>query len=457
MNGRRLDEAWRLHDELQAALARGPGNVFTPRGVAVRLAGLTLGPLGTPPCVLDPACGAGALLLGALEWAARERPEWIAPLLHEGLHGWDLRPEAADACNRVLRLLAGDAREFAAVQDALARTPDVTPDAILANPPWVSYSGRHAASISAARRAGLARRFAAFRGWPSLHTAFAQRCAELAGAGRLGLLLPLQVAELAGYGAARHALTARHELECVLDLDEAFPGVTEPVGLFVLKPSAGPGAADPFPAGPAAPASAHRPLPPGCFGDIGVHTGNAARLLVAHEPEPGALPVRVGRDITPYCLAAPGQFIRRLELPAGSYARVPDAARFEAVQVVLRQTADRPVAARNAAPFAFRNSVLACFGAPGHDPDFLVAVFNSDTAAALHRAQFRDARQRTFPQVKLSHLRALPVPGPEIGPLYERIANAARAAATDEHARMLVHELVRQAYAYSPRKASASK
>jgi hypothetical protein len=46
--------------------------------------------------------------------------------------------------------------------------------------------------------------------------------------------------------------------------------------------------------------------------------------------------------------------------------------------------------------------------------------------ARIHRATFRDARQRAFPQVKVAHLRAVPMPGREIGPAYERIADLSR-------------------------------
>ncbi len=58
----------------------------------------------------------------------------------------------------------------------------------------------------------------------------------------------------------------------------------------------------------------------------------------------------------------------------------------------------------------FRNSVLACFGAPDHDDDYLIGVLNSEYVARLYRNSFRDARQRAFPQIKIAALRALPVP-----------------------------------------------
>ena len=40
----------------------------------------------------------------------------------------------------------------------------------------------------------------------------------------------------------------------------------------------------------------------------------------------------------------------------------------------------------------------------------MVACLNSPVATAWHRLSFRDARQRTFPQVKVGHLRTQPFP-----------------------------------------------
>lgn len=444
-----LDFAWQVHDRSALAQRGKPGCVYTPRAVALRLAQAVLSPLERAPTLLDPACGGGALLLGAIEWASRERPGWLECWFDGGMSGWDASAAAASACNEALRVAAQELglkpRGVAIVRDALANDADAAFDVVLANPPWVSFSGRHADDLPAGARADLQRRFAAFRGWPSLHAAFAQRCAELTRQdGRCGLLLPMQVADLAGYQAAREAMYARHRVKDVIELGEsAFDGVIEPVGMFVLAPGvAGPG---PWHAPVSAQlTSRFKTLPPECFGDIGVHTGNAGDLLIAEAPEAGARPIRVGRDIEPYRLAAPSHWLRQVALPPGKYARIAAEARFAQALIVLRQTAARPIAARHEPAGLFRNSVLACFGAPGHDPDFLLGVFNSDTIAALHAARFRDARQRTFPQLKISHLRALPVPGREIGPLYEQIANASRAG--DAAA---VSALVAQAFAVS--------
>jgi hypothetical protein len=436
-----LERAWKLHDEFAAKLARGPGSVFTPRHTAVRLAQLTLGPLIDPPTLLDPACGAGALLLGAIEWAFGERPLWIDHWAGGALAGWDTVPGCVSAANAVLAQALGLSNvKPAKVRDGLAASAEF--DAVIANPPWISFSGRHAGDLDPGMRVRLAAKFPAFAGWPALHTAFAEQCSRLTrqDTGRLGLLLPMQMADLAGYGAARRAITSRLTLEHAIDLGEqVFDGVTEPAGLFVFGAGAGtdrPWLADEDNA-LLARVRRFAPLPHASFGDVGVHTGNAAQLLVARQG--AGRPLRVGRDIQPFSLATPSHVLRDIELPEGRYARVASEARYRDAVIVLRQTASRPIAARHDPWALFRNSVLACYGDPVHDVDYLLGVFNSDTMARIHRAMFRDARQRTFPQVKISHLRALPIPGREIGNLYRRVVDHVRGGQP-------VHELVARAY-----------
>ena len=425
-----IDQAWRIHAEAtQGAGVTGVGRVYTPRDVALRLAQMVLEPLTDAPSLLDPACGSGSLLLAAVEWASQERPGWLEHWLGGGLSGWDIDSAAVEACNRVLAT-AFDVRatEFSSVRDALAESGEF--DCVLANPPWVSLSGRHARDIDPQRRAFLAERYPAFAGWPGLHTAFAEQCSRMTRAetGRLGLLLPMQMADLAGYAATRSAVTSRLTLEHAAELGEGvFPGVNEPTGMFIFAGGTGTDGSWIRCVDDSLPAHVHRfsSLPPESFGDVGVHTGNAASLLVAREGAGRAL--RIGRDIAPFALAQPSHVLRDVDLPEGKYARVAAESRYRDAVIVLRQTASRPIAARHEPWAYFRNSVLACYGAPGHDVDYLLGVLNSEVVARIHRVKFRDARQRTFPQLKISHLRALPIPGPEIGSVYARIANAARA------------------------------
>jgi hypothetical protein len=79
------------------------------------------------------------------------------------------------------------------------------------------------------------------------------------------------------------------------------------------------------------------------------------------------------------------------------------------VSFVVRQTARYPIAALHRG-LPFRNSLLAGFSIDGFPPDLVVGLLNSSLYRALHVASQRDARQATFPQVKIAHLRALPSP-----------------------------------------------
>lgn len=445
-----IDQAWRIHAEAtQGAGVSGVGRVYTPRGVALRLAQMVLQPLSEAPSLLDPACGSGSLLLAAVEWASQQRPGWLEHWLAGGLSGWDIDVAAVEVCNRVLAKAFGvGAVSVSSLRDGLSESSEF--DCVLANPPWVSLSGRHARDIDPQRRSFLAEQYPAFAGWPALHTAFAEQCSRLTRpeTGRLGLLLPMQMADLAGYAATRSAVTSRLTLEHATELGEGvFPGVNEPAGMFIFAGGAsfaGPWISD---EDDSLLAHVHRfsPLQPESFGDVGVHTGNAASLLVARGGAGRAL--RVGRDIAPFALAPPSHVLRDVDLPEGKYARVAAEPRYRDAVIVLRQTASRPIAARHEPWAYFRNSVLACYGAPGHDIDYLLGVLNSEVVARIHRAKFRDARQRTFPQLKISHLRALPIPGRDIGATYTRIANAARAVQEgDLQARTELEELVGLAY-----------
>lgn len=424
-----LTPAWQEHERVARGVPqvmRGTlGAFFTPRDVALRVATEVLQrfPHGTVPVILDPACGAGALLLGALEYSMKERPSWVAPLLGGKLHGWEIERGIAEGARHVLqaagKCLGARVASLVSCRDGLLSDEREMFDVVLANPPWKSFSGRQAQEIDPMLRALYARKFGAFAGWPATHTAFAEQSARLMKrqGGRIGILLPYQVADLEGYAPLRRALAQLVSVERIVDLGEnAFAGVTEPCGLFVFAAGKGDISGEPWEAradvGLTIRASMrHQPLPPDSFGDIGIHTGNAADLLLTDKAEPGALPVREGKDVRPFALDMPRLFMRKPNFQGtGHYARMAPPERYAAARILLRQTANRPIAARHHPFTLFRNSVLACFGAPDHDDDYLIGVLNSEYVARLYRNSFRDARQRAFPQIKIAALRALPVP-----------------------------------------------
>jgi hypothetical protein len=178
-------------------------------------------------------------------------------------------------------------------------------------------------------------------------------------------------------------------------------------------------------------------LPERSFADIGVHTGNSARLLVHHlpgsaPPDADVVPLREGRDLSAFRLARPSKVLAIPHAPpAEARYRIPALERHRAVPILVRQTADRPIAARHVDAAHFRNTLLACSPPPGLACAAVLAVLNSGVAARFHRASFADARQAAFPQVKMRHLRALPFPW------LDRAAAPERHAALAERARAL--------------------
>jgi hypothetical protein len=426
------------------------GDVPTPPALARRLAeglhappepeafGASPGSAAAPPPGpgpwLDPACGEGALLLAALEVHGGDPRELC--------FGIDTDPEKLRRARERLARQAGltewDLAGNFTLADALdPATPWAPGTHLLANPPWVSFSGRHAAPDSAAalpHHRGPGR-------WPALHAAFLERAARhLAEHGTQGrFLLPASIAELDGYAALRDAVEAHaHLVEPPQWLDEdCFPGVHEPALLLHL--AAGPRADGP--AWSAARSDDVAPLlealdrfprvPEGTFADAGLHTGNVADQLVFRSPGEGRAPLRIGRDLTAFALAPARRYMdTQLATGAGRRFRRKPLEVYRGFPVLLRQTADRPIAALHEPADAFRNSLLAARPIPGLDPAVLVAVLNHPIAARLHRGLFADARQRSFPQVKIGHLKEQRLPFArrrEAPELHDELARRVRA------------------------------
>ena len=119
-------------------LGPGAGVVFTPAGLARRLAGAAGVPRGP---VLDPACGDGALLLAVLEARGASRSQTAA-----NLFGIELDPELARRCReRILAAVAPGDDELARTLERNIRCADALDPRVpwpggarvISNPPWV--------------------------------------------------------------------------------------------------------------------------------------------------------------------------------------------------------------------------------------------------------------------------------------------------------------------------------
>jgi len=395
------------------------GRVYTPADLARRLARVALAriPRDVAPAVCDPACGDGALL----DAVRTLRPD-------ARLYGVDVD---AGALSKAHTRLGGNATLVHG--DAIARRWTEGPfNVVVANPPWISYSGRHAQPLADDRRAALRERYPLFRSWPALHSVFVELAVRLC-RDRVALLLPAQMCDLERYGPVRSFLRTHGRIEePARPLGErAFGDIVQPSCLLVIDRR---GVSPDFGAHPIAlreprhdyPALLDAlPRPPkGMFADIGVHTGNCARKLVGS----GGAPIREGRDVRPYRLGEPRRRFRfDYEPKRCEYYRASPLERYREVPILLRQTADRPIAALHTSPAFFRNSVLACRGLPGVDDALVAAWLNNSLVARYHQATVREAGQRSFPQLKVRHLRELPMPPLQDAP--RALAALARAVA----------------------------
>ncbi|MBW1878760.1 MAG: N-6 DNA methylase, partial [Deltaproteobacteria bacterium] len=212
------------YDEVRDPAARQAlGQFFTPPDLATlvaEVAGVGREEQAWPsPMVLDPACGAGSLLLAVLE--VRRKAGWPTGKALAAVEGWDRDPRAAWSCRAALVEWAlgqgsggGDLpplRVFGGIDalshtgppgDLLARQGD-TPrgvGAVVTNPPYLEAKRMGAAEPGLRER--LRREFPQLSGAFDLYLAFCWRALEQIGeGGAVALVLPNKV--LQGRYAAR--------------------------------------------------------------------------------------------------------------------------------------------------------------------------------------------------------------------------------------------------------------
>lgn len=441
-----LAPAWKQHDDfarrLPPKLVATLGGAFTPRALALRLAHETLGkiPKEPAPVLLDPCAGLGSLLLGAIEWASVQRPNWLQAWLGSGrLHGWEVSREIADACKQVIvaagKCLGGNARPKVIATDALMNDDREMYDAIVMFPPWTEYTPQSGNALPPDRRAWFARKFGSFASFPALDGAFTELAGRLLKrGGRVGALLPYKVADRPEYAGFRRALANLLVPEQILSQSE-LPGVDEPAALIVFSAGKGDISGEPWQARAdeaeqvyQSSIMRHAALPAGTFQDIGVNFGNSAHLLITDRDEPGAQPLRDSNDVIPFGIRKPQQFIRgKVPKITGFYAKLASPAVFKRVKIVLRRDGGRPSAAKHHPPAFFRDDLIGCFGAQGVDDDYLLGVFNSEYFARLYRDSFKEGRLRAEGRITVEQLSALPVPSPRAaGKMYEAIIQLSR-------------------------------
>lgn len=442
-----------LYEQLLAASTssagerRRGGRHYTPRPLAREVVRRALAPLLSDRArddvralrVCDPAMGGGVFLLEALRQLGEAAGGDLPAVARGCVFGLDLDPVAVAIARVAVAREAGLAPDDPHLLTALREgdglrgpTPRGDPralpwthlaqgfDAVVGNPPWVSYAGRAAQPLDRPRRAWYARHYASFRGYRNLQGLFVERATTLGRPGaRVALVLPSSMAELDGYAPVREVFDRAARCDAALpDLgEESFEAVAQPAMalLGTLRDA-------PLPAGSAAPWPLARPdlddearailkkfegepFPPGTFGERGVQTARGDVHDLAPAPDARrTLALREGKNVGAFARRAPARWCD----PARLTPRHRDPEGWRGVDVLIRQTARVPLAARSDGG-AFRNTLLAGFGSEGFPWGVVLAWLNTSLVRWGHYHRHRDARLG-MPQVKVGQLRAIPAP-----------------------------------------------
>lgn len=469
--------------------------------------------------ICDPACGGGAFLLEAAASRSHEaqKQPWRKARGHvaEGIFGVDASALAVAVAELALWIFVGDelatlrptgrfqcgdalmgfpvpqAKAAAALQlpsffsfqkgfPAVFSKKSAGFDWIVGNPPWVAFQGRATQRISKQLRDYYRKHYQAFRGYPTLHGLFVERATQLAPQGTLTLLLPSSVSDLAGYQATRETVARGHEvLEPLFEYgQDAFESVVQPCFGLIARPCSGSkssgdssswslkerartNCADAV----SAPEFLTRweraeVLPPDTFKEMGFQSNRviSAELFLRAPKGDSAYcePLLEGRNVGEFSQRAPGLFLKPdAGVLSANRCRLRALEDYSRVEFVVRQTAAFTIAARHAGA-RFRNSLIAGYGRPDLPADLLVGLLNSALFRALHLSRQRDARQATFPQVKLQHLRKLPRPPeePRLREMIESISvQASSQAGLSESQRQELDDLTFQLFGVSDEEA----
>lgn len=322
-------------------------------------------------------------------------------------------------------------------------------DAVIGNPPYLSYSGRQRVPLDPNERAYLEQRYDC-SGWCTAHGLFVQLAVTRLARGFVSFVVPDQIGHLNGYAAVRRALCSHAHLVAVRYWGEGvFQGVVTPALTFVASKKGGGTTvierADGTHGNTTIVGSAPWVLPSqpafvariragtsslgALVADPGVHTGNCAARLVRPRAQAGpqCVPLLEGKQVHRYRCDPPGKLLDLGYQPRdGEYYTIREQTRYEQARFVIRQTAPYPIVGPRDHAVYFRNSLLALYE-PNTEVDvrYLVALLNSRLLRFVYTQSVQESRQKAFPQVKVATLRALPIRLPDFTRPQEKSAHDA--------------------------------
>lgn len=306
-------------------------------------------------------------------------------------------------------------------------------DAVIGNPPYLSYSGRQAVPLDPKVREYIQRHYPG-AGWLTAHGLFIAKAHAITSR-FVGFIVPDQVGHLEGYEAVRSLVTTQSSIAHVRYWGEnVFKGVVTPALTFISDRKQSGLSTVEMQDG----SSTHRDLTSGVpwlapqpnsglfskiraqaapldqsFADPGVHTGNCSQQLIIPiaEATPDCVPVLEGKQVDRYLCEKPKKSLR-LDYRAkeGEYFTIRPLKRYTDAQFVIRQTASFPIVGPRRHADYFRNSLLALYPTQdGRDIRFVVGVLNSRLIRFVYTTSVKESSQKAFPQVKVRSLRSLPI------------------------------------------------
>lgn len=307
-------------------------------------------------------------------------------------------------------------------------------DVVLGNPPYLSYSGRQSVKPPTPVREyyrGIYKSYA----WPAAHAFFMERSVKHLSRRYVAFIVPDQVGHLQNYGALREVMTEGGGLVEVRYWGEhIFKGVTTPALTFIIDKTFDGATRIIEEDGSQRVGTLSGTVPWNIsrfqilldkvhersfslgdrIKDCGIRTWDAeSQVIPIASSSATDIPVLEGEVVDRYVCHPPVSAVR-MEI-RGSPAKYQEAV------FVIRQTAPYPIVGPREHATYFRNTLMALYDR-GQWPDvrYIVGLLNSRLMRFVYREEVREAKQRTFPQVKARSLRALPLRSLDFGKAEER-------------------------------------